>query len=340
MEMLKMDSKERVIKAIEFKEPDRVPNGCYNLAIAPGSRADSLRQLYEKYPLDFAEVSGMGRYIEWNTNYKKGIYKDAWGVIHENLQNGIIGQPIQHPLAKWEHLHDYEFPDPLSDFLRFQKPIRNANQSKYLLFDGGSIWQLIHSLRGFENTLIDVVTRRKELVILIDKIIEYHLSRLGPFLDLAIDGVLFNDDWGTQKRLMVKLEQWKDFFKPAYNKLFKPIHRKGKHVFFHSDGNVLDLIPEWIDLGVDVANIQVNLIGINKTRQKTFQKICIAADVDRQHILPFGNTEEVRNVVKDIIQGFSSQGGGLILYGEIGPDVSLKNAESMLKALKDYGRLI
>ena len=335
-----MDSKERVIKAVEFKEPDRVPNGCYNLAIAPGSRADSLRRLYERYPLDFAEVSGMGRYIEWNTNYKKGIYTDAWGVIHENLQNGVIGQPINHPLAKWDNLYDYVFPDPLSDFRRFQKSIRKADQSKYLLFDGGSIWQLIHALRGFENTLIDVVTRRKELVILIDKIIEYHLSRLSPILEMDIDGVLFNDDWGTQKRLMIRLEQWRQYFKPAYKKIFKSIHRKGKHIFFHSDGNVLDIIPEWIDLGVDVANIQVNLIGINETRLQTFRKLCIAADVDRQHTLPFGNTEEVRDAVKDIIQGFRGQDGGLILYGEIGPDVSLKNAEIMLKALKDYGRLI
>ena len=77
-----------------------------------------------------------------------------------------------------------------------------------------------------------------------------------------------------------------------------------------------------------------------RARLESAHKICIAADVDRQHALPFGTTEEVRRLLKNIIQGFRGQGGGLILYGEIGPDVSLKNAESMLKALQDYGELV
>ncbi|NIM44222.1 MAG: uroporphyrinogen decarboxylase, partial [Nitrososphaeria archaeon] len=91
--------------------------------------------------------------------------------------------------------------------------------SKYLLFDGGSIWQLMHALRGFKNILVDVVRGRKELVILIDKISDYHMQRLAPILEMDIDGVLFNDDWGTQRRLMIRLEQWRRYFKPAYRRL-------------------------------------------------------------------------------------------------------------------------
>lgn len=81
-------------------------------------------------------------------------------------------------------------------------------------------------------------------------------------------------------------------------------------------------------------------MGIDRTRLESAHKICIAADVDRQHTLPFGTTEEVRRLLKDIIQDFRGQDGCLILYGEIGPDVPLKNAESMLKALQDYGELV
>lgn len=336
-----MNSKERVVKTVEFEEPDRVPNGCYCLAVPPGPRADVLRQLFEKYPSDFAEVSGMGRYLEWDASYQKGTYTDEWGVVHRNLQDGVIGQPIFYPLADWDSLETYELTDPLRDMRRLQKSIRGADQSKYLLFDSGSIWQLMHALRGFKNILIDVVRERKELDTLIDKIISYHTRRLAPILEMDIDGVLFNDDWGSQQRLMIRPEQWRKHFKSAYKKLFDLVHSKGKHVFFHSDGYVMDLIPEWIEIGVNAVNVQVSLRGIDRTRLESAHKICcIAADVDRQHALPFGTTEKVRRLLKDIIQGFRGQGGGLILYGEIGPDVPLKNAESMLKALQDYGELV
>ena len=136
-----MNSKERVIRAIEFNKPDRVPNGCYNLAVYPGERYNALKKIYNKYSSDFAEAYGMGRFIEWNQSYKKGVYKDLWGVVYKNLQNGIIGQPINHPLDSWDDLKTFEFPDPLSNYYRLESSIKKTNLSKYLLFDGGSIWQ-------------------------------------------------------------------------------------------------------------------------------------------------------------------------------------------------------
>jgi uroporphyrinogen decarboxylase len=335
-----MDSKERVIRAVEFDEPDRVPNGCYSLPLPLGPRSDGISQLFVRYPSDFAEVRGMGRYIEWSAAYDRGTYRDEWGIEYRNLQYGVEGQPKNHPLADWESLETYEIPDPLSDIQDLQESIRGADQSKYLLFNGGNLWQLIHALRGFENTLIDIMRGRKELDILIDKIVGYYTQRLAPILELDIDGVLYSDDWGTQQGLMLSPGQWSAHFRSAYKRLFDQVHSKGKHVFFHSDGDVMGLIPEWIGIGIDAINVQVSLMGIEETRRESAKQVCVAADVDRQHALPFGTTGEVDCLVRDIIRDFSGQGGGLILYGEVGPDVPLANAKSMLKALHDYGEQV
>jgi uroporphyrinogen-III decarboxylase len=121
--------------------------------------------------------------------------------------------------------------------------------------------------------------------------------------------------------------------------MFDEVRKKGKHVFFHSDGYMIDILPDLIEIGLNAANIQVSLMGIQTIRERFGGKLCIAADVDRQNVLPFGTQSQVKDLVKKIIQGFKGLNGGLILYGEIGPDVSVKNAESMLEALWKYGKL-
>jgi uroporphyrinogen-III decarboxylase len=333
-----MNSRERVTKAIEFKEPDRVPNGCYNLAVPPGPRSEALIKLFEKYRQDFANVSGAARTLNWGQSWSKGTYIDEWGVTWRNLQDGIIGQPVGHPLNDWEKLADYQLPDPLINIEEAQKSVERADRSKYILLEGGSIWHRLHYLRGFKEILLDVVTSRKELFSLVDMLVEHILEQLKPMLEMDIDGVMFGDDWGTQQRLMIKTEQWRRIFKSAYKELFDEVRKKGKHIFFHSDGYMIDILPDLIEIGLNAANIQVSLMGIQTIREGFGGKLCIAADVDRQYILPFGTPSQVRDLVKDIIRAFKGLNGGLILYGEIGPDVSIKNAESMLESLWKYGK--
>jgi uroporphyrinogen decarboxylase len=334
-----MNPRERVIKAVEFREPDRVPNGCYSLAIPPGPRSDALKKLFEKYPQDFANASGTARTLEWGQSWSKGTYKDEWGVTWRNLQDGVIGQPVGHPLNDWQKLAEYQLPDPLINIEEAQKSISKADHSRYVLVDGGSIWHRLHYLRGFKEVLLDIVVGRKELFSLINRLVEHNLERLRPMLEIDVDGVMFGDDWGTQQRLMIKTEQWRRIFKPAYKEMFDEVRKKGKHVFFHSDGYMIDILPDLIEIGLNAANIQVSLMGIQTIRERFGGKLCIAADVDRQNVLPFGTQSQVKDLVKKIIQGFKGLNGGLILYGEIGPDVSVKNAESMLEALWKYGKL-
>ncbi|MEM2888308.1 MAG: uroporphyrinogen decarboxylase family protein [Candidatus Bathyarchaeia archaeon] len=334
-----MNSRERVIKAIEFEKPDRIPNGCYNLALPPGSRREALKKLFEKYPQDFANVPGAARTLEWGIQWSKGTFTDDWGITWKNLQDGVIGQPMTHPLDDWKKLDQYQMPDPLKNIEELRKSFNHADHSKYVLADGGSIWQIIHYLRGFKETLLDVLAGRKELFLLIDRLVNFNLERLKLILEMNVDGVMFGDDWGTQQRLMLKPEQWRRIFMPYYKKMFDTVRKKGKDIFFHSDGYVIDILPDLIDIGLNVANIQVSLLGIKTISERFGGKLCIAADVDRQHILPFGTPRHVRKLVKDIVLAFKGLDGGLILYGEIGPDVPIKNAESMLKSLWDYGKL-
>jgi len=336
-----MDSRERVIRAVEFEGPDRVPNGSYALPGGYYRHGKKLEDLFLHFPSDFHQfVASWTAEAGDSVPYKGGINKDPWGCVWRNPNPGIFGRIIEHPLADWKNLDSYRPPD-LSELVNFnevEKSIRLDGHKHYVLGDSENFFERLHWLHGYTNTLIDLITGRRELKKLIDLLFDFKIKFIKRWLEVDIDGVYFLDDWGTMRGLMINPNLWRQYFKPLYKRMFDVVHKSGKHVFFHSDGYILDIIPDFIEIGVDALNIQVKLMGIEKISNKFSGKVCILADIDRQHILPFGTTEEVEEHVKRIIQAFAPFDGGLISWGEIGPDVPLSNAETMLKTFARYGK--
>jgi len=329
--------RERVIRAIEFNEPDRIPNGCYWLPAANKNEA-ALRKIFERYPKDFADI---GYYFEHYQAYHEGTYRDKWGCVWKNTYDGIIGQVIEHPLenATLEDIKNYEPPSPdeVLNFDTVEKNLSNPKiKEKYILGSIGNFFQRVFYLRGFEKTLLELTLGRKEISTLIEKVYKHVYELTRRWLELDIDGLILLDDWGTNDRLFVRPEIWRKYFKKYYASIFAEIKKSGKHVFFHSDGYVVDIIPDLIEIGVDALNVQVALIGIDTLSRLCKGKICILADIDRQRLLPFGKPEEVKEHVKQIIRGLGLPTGGLIAWGEIGPDVPLENVEAMLQAFFEY----
>jgi len=185
---------------------------------------------------------------------------------------------------------------------------------------------------------MDITSESPELSVLLDKLLKHKFDFIKQWLDLDIDGVIFYDDWGTNHRLMIRPLLWRKYFKPCYKKMFELVHKADKHVFFHSDGNVLDIIPDLIEIGVDALNVQVSLIGIDVLSERFGGKICFLSDIDRQRLLPFGTPKEIERHVKHIIRKLGNFNGGLIAWGEINVDVPLENAKAMLRAFNKFGR--
>ena len=332
-----MDSRERVIRAVEFAGPDRIPNGCYWLPGAINRYGEKLEALFRSFPKDFHQfVATFSSYV----GYEDGINEDPWGCVWKNIQPGVLGRLVEHPLSNWESLSLYVLPEPsdLVDFDGLRKSVQDSGHDRYVLGDSENFFERLHWLRGFENTLIDLITGRRKLRKLLDLLFGFKIRFIKRWLELDVDAIYFLDDWGTMQGLMINPELWREYFKPLYRKMFDLVHRAGRHVFFHSDGHVLDIIPDFIETGVDALNIQVRLIGAEKISKRFGGKICILADIDRQGILPFGKEEAVKAHVKETIRAFSSFDGALISWGEIGPDVPLANAKSMLETFSEYGR--
>jgi uroporphyrinogen decarboxylase len=335
-----MTSRERVTRAVEFGCPDRIP---IRHALLPGAvdniGRENLARVFERFPSDFEGQSGWYEGTESSPEHQKGEWVDEWGCVWVNIHSGVHGQVKGHPLSDWKALKTYRPPDPgAGDWPELKT---RENKEKYLIWPGGGhrLFERMHFLRGYERLLIDIAERRPEVEILRDLVLDHTLKRLERQLEYDFDCISYMDDWGTQAALMIHPKDWRRIFKPAYKKIAGLAHQAGKHLLFHTDGYTMEIIDDFIEVGVDAINPQFSCMNLEELAAKCRGRICVEADIDRQYILPFGTPDEVRENVRKIVELFAAPQGGLIGKGEIGPDVPLANVEAFLETYSEWRSL-
>ena len=137
---------------------------------------------------------------------------------------------------------------------------------------------------------------------------------------------------------MIRPTLWREFFKPSYAKLFGMTRQAGKHVWFHSDGAIESIVPDLMEIGVQVLNPQTDAIGRDRLKAMCGGKICIQGDIDRQWVLPYGSEQDARAAVRADIDAFGVYNGGYIGRAESAGDVPLENLIAAYEELLSYGR--
>ena len=332
-----MNGRERVMRAIEFAGPDRVPIVHYPSRAALSKYGTRLTDILERYPEDFS-ISHYDFPAEQGT-YRVGRYRDRWGVVWENIFEGLTGISKGHPLENWDAFEDYEFPDPLDDsiFNIVEEKMGEVGHQGYMSFGHLGLFEKMQQLRGFNNLMTDMLLHKDRFHELVRGLTDYNLQRIRRWAETELDQILIGDDWGTQRGPMISPKLWVELFQPYYKEMCDAIHEAGKSVQLHSDGHILELVPHIIDCGFDLIHCQVKLMGMEEVSKRFGGKICFRADLDRQGILPFGTPEEVTEHVKEVIRNFAVFNGGLIGYGMMNPDVPLANIEAMWEAFRKYG---
>jgi len=331
-----MDSRERVFRALERTGPDRLP--LYHQLI-PGAfirHGRKLEELLARYPSDFSDA---GYYGDTEYGPARGLgHADAWGAVWVRVSDDYKGQVVGHPLADWSALDTYRFPDPsqVGDFSRVIETVQKNPGHRFLLVDGDTLFQRMFYLRGFENLMIDLAEKPQQVYYLRDRIVEFMLKRIEIWLEYDIDGFFFRDDWGTQQTLMIHPALWREFFKPSYKRLFDAVHGANKRVFFHSDGMILDIIPDLIEIGIDALNAQIPCMDADQLARDFGDRITFVAGADRQYYLPFGTVKEVEEHAFKLADTFGRNNGGYVGGGEIASDVPFENAEAMLRTFASY----
>lgn len=243
--------------------------------------------------------------------------RDGYGGIwRQDMRPWHLEKP---PLAE-PSFDGYEFPKAES-FLRpewkmdaWQKCARHKDS--FLIGElGWGLFERSWNLRGFENVLVDSVEEPDFFEEMLDRLMNLYLDFVDYTADLPIDGILFGDDWGDQRGVILGPERWRRFLKPRWAKIYEAVHAKGKITMGHSCGSVAAIVPDLIEIGLDVLeSVQPEAAGMNpyELKRKWGDKITFWGGLGSQSTIPRGTPDEIRREVHHL-KAEMARGGGYIL---------------------------
>ncbi|MBI3920980.1 MAG: hypothetical protein HY318_06120 [Armatimonadetes bacterium] len=318
-------SKHRVHAALNRQPVDRVPVFMW---FHP-STVERLAQLLEIPPAFVGEAMGNDVRMTWvNNNYAmEGIVHQNEGESHVDLwgirwtKEGDFNQITEYPLrrASREELLEYSFPSEHLEFLlQRMEPVVAAREDYFIGCDvSPCVFEMYWRLRGMELTMLDMVEDPELAYEMLGRCAEFavklSVEACGRF---ALDWLWSGDDVSGQFAMMMSPATWREMIKPHLQRVFTVGKAHGLWVAHHCCGALRPIIPDLIEMGLDVLNpIQCNCPGMVplELKREFGRDLAFMGGVDTQGVLPNGSADEVRRATARLIEGMTSDGGGYIL---------------------------
>ncbi|MEI8096346.1 MAG: uroporphyrinogen decarboxylase family protein [Spirochaetales bacterium] len=284
--------KEIVRRAVHFDYPPRVP------------------LLYFNEHLERSDV----RF----TQYKE-VRKNEWGYEWEKIDN-TMGQPKHSPLTSWDLWPDFPIPDPDAPGRFDHVPAFIAeNADKYLMGGVGDVtgFNVVTFIRGFTESMEDLYLEPDSLEALIDAVLGFEAGLIRNYGKFDLDAIRFGDDWGTQNALLINPALWRQVFKPRFQAQFDLVHSLGMDVYWHCCGQIHDILPDLIEIGVDILNLnQPDLFGVEQLGAEFAGQVCFNCPVDHQTVAIGGNPDDIHRYVERLNRSLATPAGGFIGYLE------------------------
>jgi hypothetical protein len=282
--------------------------------------------------------------------YERGRHTDCWGSVWDNIAPGMDSAPVGHPLEDWSALDRLKVPDPMTDDDFGPRPPwdevkrqMDAARARGDLAAGGGLshgfmYMRLYYLRGFQNLMLDMAADDPRLYRLIEIVERYNAAVIRKYVAMGAEIMYFGDDLGHQKSLPMGPVLWRKFIKPSYDRMLRPCRERQVPVYLHTDGHVLEIIPDLIETGVRIVNPQIRANGLAGLRKIARGKVCINQDLDRQ-LFPFATPRQIEDHIGEVFEGLYLKKGGLMLAAECGPDVPLENVEAICRTFEKLCKL-
>lgn len=332
-----MTPRERVIAAVEHRQPDAVP---YHVTFTAPAREALARHYGDpdfesrlgncltvlRTRMPYRDVEGM-----------PGVQEDEFGVRWDRTVDADIGTVCNVALNR-ETLESFPFPDPRDPrrFAHFSAALEERGNRFVLASLAFTMFERAWTLAGMETVLMAMIDDPGFADELFDRILAFDMELVRAALSYDIDGMRFGDDWGQQRGLIMGPVLWRRYIKPRVARLYGLVKSSGKRVFIHSCGQIEELFPDLIEAGVDVFNpFQPEVMDVESVKSRYGSRLTFFGGISTQKTLPYGTEAQVREETKRLIQRIGKEGGYIAAPAhDIPKDAKPENIAAMIEVLK------
>jgi uroporphyrinogen decarboxylase len=348
-----MTNREIVIRALSKDNPVKVPKDMEFTSFVEQKLKEKIGNVdlrdYFKMEMRSIDINPTKKKTDFSKylpdNLPEGTYIDSDGIArvpgsmyHFTRKIG----PLER-LSDLKELKEFPFSDEMADY-RYdglkERVDKLHKQGYFVSGDKGNLLELAWSLRGMDNFLVDLVSNDELVEYLLDRITEMKEFKVEMFAKAGCDQIMFSEDLGMQDRMIMSPDTWRKWFKPRWKRIIAKAKSINPNIFiwFHSDGDIREVIPDFIEIGVNVLNpVQPECIDPAEIRKLYGDKLAFWGTIGTQTTMPFGTPEDVKNEVKKRIETVGYD-GGLVLAPThtLEPEVPMENIFAFFEAVEEF----
>lgn len=341
-----MTKRECVVNQLLHKETDKVP---YTLHFE--EEAERITRAYEREH-GISLIDSLVQYMSFpatvdtqgNQQQTDGYIIDAYGSKWDFTQKPWH---LMEPVLKEPSLSGYKLPTPED----FYKPLlekkdeilKKANEDTEhfrVISMGWGLFEHTWTLRGFTESLMDSVAEPEFFEACISNLADIYVDIIEHLDWIPAEAYLFGDDWGDQRGVIIGPERWRRFIKPYQKKVYDAVHKQGKFTLQHSCGNIVDIFPDLIEIGMDAhESVQPEPEGMSpyELKRQFGKDLSFWGCLGSQSTIPHATPDELRKEVRRLFTEMPV-GGGYIFAPAKGlqEDTPMENIIALVETVLEY----
>jgi len=325
------DLRRRVVEHIGTKEIAKHYGYDWSVGIGPRRPGDMAKPDYSRYWRE-GELPAGTRINESGVAMVPSGFYHFWGYVSPLRKAESLAEIEEYPL---EDVSRYDWSGMRGEVEKAHAAGKVADGSVGHMYE--SAWQI----RGYEQFLMDTIERPDWAGCLLERLFQRNLVKARELARAGVDLIRTGDDVANQRTLMFRKETWRTLVHSRWAKVYAEIKSISPRtqIHYHSDGNVMEIVPDLIEAGVDILNpLQPECLDVDEVHRRYGRRVSFDGTIGTQSTMPFGTAAEVRARVKEVIEKYGRKGGLIIGPTHVlEPEVPIDNIEALFGACREYG---
>jgi uroporphyrinogen decarboxylase len=255
-----------------------------------------------------------------------GLYH-FWGYVSPLREATDLKEIEAYPLDKMEDWDDSHLPAEIE---------RLHAEGRVAACFVGHMYETAWQIRGYEPFLIDTVERPAWAECLLERLFRQNIVKALACARAGADLIFCGDDVANQNAMMFNPDTWRRLIHSRWAKLFRAVKdvNPDVRIKYHSDGNIMNIIPELVDAGLDILNpLQPECLDVDEVHRRYGDRLTFDGCIGTQSTMPFGTPGDVRARVREVIDKYGRDGGLIVAPTHVlEPEVPIENVEALIEA--------